>query len=129
MILKSISIWLLIIPFAILNGVLRESVLNRLLGQSIALPVSGILLSLFILLISYFLIPKLKATNSRTYCNIGLIWVVLTLIFEFGMGLSMGESFSKMLSAYNPFSGNLWLLVLMVTGVSLWLVMKIRKNA
>lgn len=126
MILKSILIWLLIIPFAILNGVLRESVLNSILGENVALPISGILLSLIIFLIAYFLLPKLKLNNVKTPCYIGLLWMALTIIFEFGIGALSGQDFQEMLLAYNPLSGNLWLLVLIVTGISPWLVLKIK---
>lgn len=126
MILKSILIWLLIIPFAILNGVLRESVLNSILGENVALPISGILLSLIIFLIAYFLLPKLKFNNVKAPCYIGLLWMALTIILEFGIGALSGQDFQEMLLAYNPLSGNLWLLVLIVTGISPWLVLKIK---
>lgn len=126
MILKSILIWLLIIPFAILNGVLRESVLNSILGENVALPISGILLSLIIFLIAYFLLPKLKLNNVKVPCYIGLLWMTLTIVFEFGIDALSGQDFQEMLLAYNPLSGNLWLLVLIVTGISPWLVLKIK---
>lgn len=128
MILKSVLIWLLIIPFAILNGILRESVLNTILGDKIALPISGIILSVIIFLIAFFLIPRLKINSLKTSCYIGLIWVAMTVIFEFGMGFSTGQEFSDMLAAYNPLTGNLWLLAVITTGVAPWLIMKIKSH-
>ena len=47
---QAVLIWILIIPLAILNGGLRENVLNKL--GDIALPLSGIILSLCILLVA-----------------------------------------------------------------------------
>lgn len=128
MILKFFLIWLLIIPFAILNGAIRELLLNDLLGENLAQPISGISLSLIIFLIAFIFIPKLKVYNKKSYFYfIGLLWVSWTIIFEFSLGFVSGESFSKMLSAYNPLTGNLWLLVIIVTGISPWLTAKIKK--
>ena len=41
--------------------------------------------------------------------------ILLTVIFEFATGLSGGNSISELLAAYNPLTGNLWLLVLAAT--------------
>ena len=55
---RAIVIWMLIIPLAILNGGLRENVLNKL--GDIALPLSGVILSICILLVAFIFIPKLR---------------------------------------------------------------------
>ena len=91
-ILKSLIIWICFIPAAILNGGLREYVLAPAIGQKWALPASGIILSGLIFL-----------------------WILLTVIFEFATGLSGGNSIAELLAAYNPLTGNLWLLVLATT--------------
>lgn len=127
MILKSILIWLSILPLAILNGALRQFVLNSWLGESIAQPVSGLLLSLIIFFMAFLLIPKLKVTGKKGYVRIGLLWVCLTLIFEFAMGFSTGSSLVEMLRAYNPLTGNLWILVVIVIGISPWLTAEIKR--
>lgn len=126
MILKSILIWVLMIPFAILNGGLREFVLNNLLGRKLALPLSGVLLSLIIFLIAYLFVSKLKITESKSCCIIGLIWMSLTLIFEFTMNIWSGMSLSDMLAVYNPMTGNLWILVISTTVISPLLAVKIQ---
>lgn len=56
-------IWVMIIPIAILNGGLREYVLVKL--GNLALPLSGIILSLCIFVVAY-LLPKIKnCTKER----------------------------------------------------------------
>ena len=50
--LQAVAIWMIIIPIAILNGALRESVLIKL--GAIALPLSGIILSFCIFLVAFF---------------------------------------------------------------------------
>ena len=44
-----------------------------------------------------------------------MIWAVLTVIFEFAIGIAEGHSIAELLAAYNPLTGNLWLLVLATT--------------
>ena len=118
-ILKSALIWLCFIPAAILNGGLREHVLARALGEKWALPLSGIILSACIFLITWLLLPRaVKALSSKDSLRIGICWVFLTIAFEFVSGLAGGSTITELLSAYNPLTGNLWLLVLAATLLS-----------
>ncbi len=115
-ILKSIIIWLCFIPVAILNGGLREYVLVRVIGEKWALPVSGFILSVCIFLITWLLMPGIaKVRTSKDCWLIGICWGVLTIAFEFVAGLADGNSIMELLVAYNPLTGNFWLLVLMAT--------------
>lgn len=114
-ILKSLLVWCCFIPAAILNGGLRQYILTDCLGARWALVVSGILLSLFILLITWLLLPHIGKLTRKESLQIGLLWMLLTIGFECIFGLAEGFSFSELLSAYNPLTGNLWLLVVMTT--------------
>ena len=118
-ILKSLLIWLCFIPAAIFNGGLREYVLARIIGEKCALPVSGIILSACIFLITWLLFPQIvKKCTPKGSRIIGSIWALLTIIFEFATGLSTGNTVEELLFAYNPLTGNLWLLVLATTLLS-----------
>ena len=112
----SLPIWISFIPVAILNGGFR------------ALAVSGIILSISILLVAKILLSRVKKL-SRTDCLvISLVWILLTVLFEFGMGLATGSSVCELLKAYNPSSGNLWLLVVVATGAAPFLALKSRNK-
>ena len=118
-ILKSLLVWVCFIPVAILNGGLREHVLARALGEKWALPLSGIILSACIFLITWLLLPRaVKALSSKDSLRIGICWVFLTIAFEFVSGLAGGSTITELLAAYNPLTGNLWLLVLAATLLS-----------
>ncbi|MBK5722864.1 hypothetical protein JGH11_18495 [Dysgonomonas sp. Marseille-P4677] len=127
MIKKSLLIWLAIIPLSILNGALREMVLVPLLGINYALPLSGILLCLLIFILCYVFIPKIGKGTTRSYWKIGLLWIILTILFEFGFGLIMGNTFAELIKAYDITTGNLWLLIVLFTGMVSWLTAKLRK--
>ena len=128
-ILKSLPVWLCFIPVAILNGGLREYVLVKAIGAEWALPVSGITLSVCIFLITWLLLPRMiKAFTSKEGWLIGTGWALLTIVFEFAAGLAGDSTVSELLAAYNPLTGNLWLLVLMITLLSPIIVKHIQHN-
>lgn len=114
-VIRSLLVWLCFIPVAILNGGLRQYVLVRWFGEVGANALSGVLLSLFILLITWLLLPRIVRYNQKESYRIGIVWMLLTIGFEFIFGLTGGISFRELLSAYNPMSGNLWLLVVITT--------------
>ena len=118
-ILKSLLVWVCFIPAAILNGGLREYVLTGAVGEKWALPLSGIILSACIFLLTWLLLPvTVKALSAKDSMRIGICWVFLTIAFEFTSGLAGGSTITELLAAYNPLTGNLWLLVLAATLLS-----------
>ena len=124
--MQGIAIWFLIIPIAILNGGLRESVLYPL--GDIALPLSGIILSISIFIVAYLLIPKIKNCTSQDYIILGIIWFVLTNLFDLSMYISDGGGFHDLLNSYRFWEGNLWILVVITTLLSPIIVAKIKNS-
>ena len=127
MIKKSISIWSLIIPLAVLNGGFREMVLTPQLGESCAQPVSGIILLILIFIVSLIFIPRIGSGSQKTYWKIGVLWITLTIMFEIIFGLAAGNTTTELLKAYDVSTGNIWLLIVLFTGIAPWLVAKIKK--
>ncbi len=126
--LKSFIVWICFIPVAIFNGGLREYVLVRLVGEKAALPVSGILLSAFIFLTTWFVLPRLTKDYGMKDClTIGICWALLTVVFESAAGIAEGSNVTEILAAYNPLTGNLWVLVLVTTLFSPVLLKVIRR--
>lgn len=124
--IKPFLVWLLLIPLAIANGILREFVLVPAIGWY-GLPLSGIILSVLIVLVAYFCAPALGLRAAGDALRIGLFWVILTIAFEFSFGLSSGTSLDALLAAYNPATGNLWLVVIVATGLAPFLAAKARR--
>ncbi|MDR0311147.1 MAG: hypothetical protein LBJ21_06140 [Acidobacteriota bacterium] len=124
---KSILIWLSIIPLAILNGGLRETFLTPWLGESCAQPISGIILCFLIFIVSFVFIPRIGKGEAKTYWKIGLLWIVLTVVFETLLGLAMGDNFGELLKAYDITTGNIWLIVVVFIGIAPWLIARIKR--
>ena len=117
--LKSFIVWICFIPVAMLNGGLREYVLVRLVGEETALPVSGILLSMFIFLVTWLVLPHLaKDCGMKDCLAMGICWALLTVAFESAAGIAGGSTVTEILAAYNPSTGTLWVLVLVTTMLS-----------
>lgn len=107
-------IWLSIVPLAILNGGLRQCVLDIYLGVWSNL-VSGVILSVCILALSMLLIPRIKDCHRRDYWIIGAMWVVMTNLFDITLILIGGGSWSDFVEMYDITGGNLWIVVVLMT--------------
>ncbi|MBO5319548.1 MAG: hypothetical protein IJY29_04725 [Ruminococcus sp.] len=119
-------IWVMIIPIAILNGGFREHILVNL--GVLARPLSGIILSVCIFVVAWFSIPKIRNCTKKDYIIFGVMWFILTNLFDLSAYIRSGEGFSGLLHSYNILTGNTWLLVVLSALLSPVIVMKIRKN-
>lgn len=120
-------IWLVIAVFAVINGAFRESVLVPSFGQSVALPISGLSLSIIVFMVTYFSLTLFRVKSHRSYLFIGVQWVLMTLIFEFVFGHYVaGKSWADILQTFNLLEGDLFIGVLLVSGISPLLVAKIK---
>ena len=124
--LSAVLIWIMIIPIAILNGGFREYVLAEL--GTLALPLSGIILSICIFGIAYCFVPKIKNSSKKDYFIFGVIWFVLTNLFELISYIMDGGGFADLLRSYNILTGNMWILVVLSALFSPAMVMKISVN-
>jgi len=116
LLLKAIAVWLLILVLAVLNGGLREAVLLPAFGKPLALVLSGVLLCACIVAVALVLVPRLGPLRAAQALNLGLLWLALTLAFEFGFGrLVQGRPWRELLEAYTFADGNIWPLALAVT--------------
>jgi len=127
MIIKSFLIWLAIIPLAFLNGVLREMVINPIIGAEYGHPISCFSLCLFIFIICLFSIPRIGRGTAKTYLTIGLCWMLLTILFESCLELQSGNTFAGVIKTYDISTGNLWLLVVLFVGIAPRLTAKMKK--
>lgn len=127
-ILSSLLIWTSFIPLAILNGGFRDYILVELLPDKYVLAVSGIILSVLILFVTKILLSRIEKLSCTDCLVISCVWMLLTVLFELGMGLAAGSSVRELMEAYNPLSGNLWLLVVVTTGVAPFFALKLTRK-
>jgi hypothetical protein len=127
--LRIILTWLLFLPIPIINGLLREKWYKKAVGETAAHQIGTVVVSGFFLLYAYISLASVmnSFTNFQLWL-IGFVWLVLTLVFEFGLGLANGRSWEYMLADYKIWRGRIWVIVLMVVLVSpffvKWLMLK-----
>lgn len=108
----SLGLWAVMAVVAVLNGVFRESVLIPQIGSSIGHVVSTALLIGVILILSsvYFGKSSVDYTQAELLL-IGVMWVILTVGFEFLIGYLEGIPVSETLAQYDLFAGHVWIFV------------------
>lgn len=122
--------WMAILVLAILNGIVREKFLIPSMGSFAGLIASGLILSALIFLVSLIAVPGFARLNKPHYWAVGLSWLAMTLVFEFGFGLFIQhKALPELLEAYIFKGGNIWPLVLASTLVSPWLAARLRRVA
>lgn len=118
-------LWAGILVLAVFNGLLRERVLVPALGAVPGQALSGLLLCGFILGVAFLGLPWLGVRDGGPLLAVGLGWLVLTLVFEFGFGWLRGKPLAELLQAYTFRDGNLWPVVLLVTLLAPWLAARL----
>lgn len=112
--LYSILFWFVLLGTAILNALIREKLLKPWLEPSIgrwahqlSVPTG---FTLMLLITMLFLKYQRAPYTASQLWNVGIIWCVMTIIFEFGFGRFRGLSWTELLAAYYVWKGELWLL-------------------
>jgi hypothetical protein len=124
---RPFAAWLPMVPLAILNGVLRERLLARRLPSLRAHQLSTLtlaaLLAAYVALVSRWL----ELATARQAWVVGLLWVALTVAFEFLFGrLVVGKPWSELFADYDLAAGHLWPLFLGWLLVLPWLVYRLQ---
>lgn len=126
LLIKIFITWLLFLPVPIINGLLRESWYKEIIGPLAAGQIGCLILSLVFLAYAFISLKKdVFNLKTKQLFLIGFIWLLLTLVFEFGLGLAGGRLWSYMLADYKVWEGKIWPLVLLTVFFSPIIVRKI----
>ena len=94
---RALAVWLLIVVAESVHGTLRQLFLAPLVGDLAARR------------ISFFVAVRwIDAPTPKSLFAIGLMWMILMTVFEFGLGLfAMNYSWQRMLEDYDLSRGGL----------------------
>lgn len=116
MLARAAVVWCGILVLASLNGALRDLVLAPRWGDTPARALSTIILCGLILLVTWLTIGWIHPATRREAIGIGVLWVGLTLGFEFLAGhFLFHKPWSTLWEDYDLRRGRIWVLVLVVT--------------
>lgn len=124
---RAFLVWLALVIVAVLNGGLRQLILIPRLGESWGHVLSTLTLSSAIAGVAWFTMPWLQPTLPIGAWKIGVLWLVLTIAFEFLAGHYLfRQPWSVLVADYNLARGRIWVLVLIATLVAPVIALRLR---
>lgn len=124
---KSLLFWFVLMVLAILNGTVRIKLIIPYAGLTAGLAISTIMLCVLILLATWLSIRWMGPSTGSQAWSIGLLWLAMTLGFEFGAGhFLFKKPWSELLLDYDITQGRIWVLVPIVTAMAPWWMAKAR---
>lgn len=126
MLMHYVLAWFPMLCLAILNGAAREKLYGPYMSERAAHQLSCIVGMGLFTVYTVVLSPYLPLESSSQALMGGLIWLVLTVVFEFSMVcLMQRRPLSAALADYNLRAGRLWPLVLLWVGALPWFVLTV----
>lgn len=124
---KAIILWFVLMLLAIINGTVRVKWIIPSTGLTAGLAISTLLLCTLILVATWSSIAWMGPRTNGEAIRIGLLWLCMTLCFEFGAGhFVFKKPWPELLADYNIVKGRIWILVLFVTAMAPWITAKMR---
>lgn len=115
MIWRAIVVWFAVLALAVINGGAREAWLIPRLGPGPGRVLSALSLCLLVFLVTWLTIVWIRPATANRALWVGVLWLVLTLAFEFGAGHYLfHKPWSVLLEDYDVSRGRIWPAVLIV---------------
>jgi nitrate/nitrite-specific signal transduction histidine kinase len=119
--------WIPTIILGIANAAIRQAVYARYVSELAAHQISTLSLCILYGIYVWVVVGFLKLQSPGQAISVGLLWMVLTILFEFGLGhYVLGDSWGKLLHAYNILEGRVWGLFILWVALAPYLFYKIK---
>ena len=127
MVLKYTIAWIPMVFIGIVNGAIRQFGYGRFLNELFAHQVSSVMGIIVFGSYIWTLSILWPLESSYQAFVVGLIWLGLTISFEFLFGHYVAKHpWSRLIHDYNILEGRLWSLVLIAVAVAPYVIYKIR---
>lgn len=123
--------WLIIAGLAMIDGVVREELLEPALGDMMAHVLSGLFMMAVVLGAAAMSLLRGRPRDEGTLLLGGAWWVFLIVMLEYGVVVAQGDTLGDLLETYHPArlaEGELILPGFLVTFLSLWLVARFKNS-
>ena len=125
---KYLLAWFPMIVLAIANGLFREKIISGRFNELQAHQLSTFSLMMLFGVYIWVLFKFWRPHSVQQAILIGILWTLLTIIFEFLFGhFIVGHDWQTLLKDYNIFKGRLWLLFLIWVGIAPYLIYELQK--
>jgi hypothetical protein len=112
--MRALPAWLVIAAGMFVNGAVREFTYQPLVGFELGHAISCLTGSAIVFWVAWLFVTRHPWVSISQWIGVGVLWVALTVAFEFGVGHYIGgTSWEILLVDYNLLEGRLWVLVLL----------------
>ena len=119
--------WAGMLVLAVLNGALREKGYGRFVRELTAHQLSTAMGMVLFGIYIWILTGVFPIESSRQASVIGSMWLIMTVLFEFGFGRFVaGHPWNRLFHDYNLLKGRVWPLLLIWTAAAPYVFYRIR---
>lgn len=110
----AMGLWLVIVAVAIGNGYLGNIVIAALVGDYGAHVYKTVVVILAVFLMAWIYARRTRGVEwAGEALAVGILWLGLTIVFEFIFGhFVLGSPWERLIADYRIWQGRLWILVL-----------------
>ena len=126
--IRAVLAWVLIIAAESVHGTLRRLLLDPDTAFALRQISVGVAV-LIVFAVTWVSSRWMAVRGTAALLGVGLLWVVLTLTFEFGLGRALGMSTRQIAEGYDLSKGNIMPLGLLATAFAPLIVARLRSAA
>jgi len=124
--LRGFAVGLLMALAETVHGTLRTLFLQPVVGDLASRQIGVLTGSLMILLIAYVTIGWIGAREFKQLVAVGLLWFILMLCFEVGVGRAFGLSWERIIADYVPWQGGFMIIGMTILALSPLIAARLR---
>lgn len=126
MITRYLLVWFLLAVVAIVNGIVRQSTYGKIMPELAAHQLSTVTAVVVSGMLVFGVSRVWPLASAGQAWTIGVLWLLMTIAFEFGFGHFIADQpWHRLLADYNLLAGRLWLLFLAWITVMPWLFFRL----
>ena len=126
--IRAILAWALIIAAESVHGALRRLLLDPDTAFALRQVSVGVAV-LIVFAVAWGSSRWMAVRGTPALLAVGVLWVGLTLTFEFGLGHALGMSTRQIAEGYDLSKGNIMPLGLLATALAPWIVSRLRSRS
>ena len=109
MYLRYFLAWFPLVVLGLMNATIRQVVYARYVSEPQAHQISTLTICVLVSIYAWALSNAWKLSSPSQAIGVGLMWMVLTIAFEFGFGhYVVGDAWGSLLRDYNVLEGRVW---------------------
>ena len=126
---RALLVWLLLMAVETIHGALRNKFLVPVAGDFHARQIGVFIGSVLILATAVLTIRWIRPPLVRSTLEIGALWLVLTLAFEFSLGRALGRSWEALRADYDLTRGGYLSIGMVLLALSPWIAARTRQSS